>query len=124
MTACLEGSQIKQVLGQAWTLTWQKQFIINWRASSLWSLLSLLALDIGVPVALVYLYLINLLDNPHRPKPTATIDPTVLRASMDSAMSNMLLPIAFFSYCRKSISQIVLEKEKGMQEYLVMNGMS
>ena len=38
-------------------------------------------------------------------------------------MSNLLLPAGFFMFCRKVIGQIVLEKEKGLIEYLKMNGM-
>ena len=38
-------------------------------------------------------------------------------------MSNMLLPAGFFMFSRKVIGQIVLEKEKGLIEYLKINGM-
>lgn len=51
------------------------------------------------------------------------LDPTRLKESMDQMMSNMLLPAGFFMFCRKVIGQIVLEKEKGLIEYLKMNGM-
>ena len=42
---------------------------------------------------------------------------------MDTMMSNMLLPVGFFMFCRKVVGQIVLEKDKGLIEYLKMNGM-
>jgi hypothetical protein len=47
-----------------------------------------------------------------------------MKKSMDSLVASMLLPISFFVYCRKILGMIVLEKEKGMLEYLKMNGMS
>lgn len=52
------------------------------------------------------------------------MDPFRMQDSMDQMMSNMMLPIAFFIFCRKILGQIVLEKERGMLEYLMMNGMS
>ena len=81
-------------------------------------------MDICVPVILVYVYIANLIDNPWRRKKTTYVDPMNVKENMDSMMSNMLLPISFFMFCRKTLGQIVLEKEKGNLEYLVMNGMS
>jgi len=43
---------------------------------------------------------------------------------MQRMLAAMLLPIAFFMFVRRVISQVVLEKEKGMLEYLKMNSMS
>jgi len=51
------------------------------------------------------------------------LDPTRMKESMDTMMSNMLLPVGFFMFCRKVLGQIVLEKDKGLIEYLKMNGM-
>ena len=39
-------------------------------------------------------------------------------------MSAMFLPFSFFMFIRRVISQVVLEKENGMLEYLKMNSMS
>jgi len=112
------------VLKQAWTLLWHKCFIQNWRRASLWHILSCLVLDVAVPVLLVYVYLANTLMQraQFKDKPKI-IDPTRMKESMDAMMSNMLLPVGFFMFCRKVLGQIVLEKDKGLIEYLKMNGM-
>ena len=77
-------------------------------------------MDIFVPSVLVYVYLANLLKTGKR----EAMDPREMKANMDSMMSNMLLPIAFYLFCRKLLGQIVSEKDSGMLEYLRMNGMS
>lgn len=114
------------VLSQAWTLLWYKQFTYTWRQQSLRHTLGTIAMDIVVPACLVYVYLANALRDRDTRSVTndVTIDPRHMRANMDTMMSNMLLPVAFFLFCRKLVGQIVHEKDSGMLEYLMMNGMS
>ena len=81
---------------------------------------SQLAMDVLIPSVLVYIYLANLITGGKN----TTVDPRNMKSSMDSMMSNMLLPIAFYLFCRKLLGQIVSEKDSGMLEYLMMNGMS
>ena len=52
------------------------------------------------------------------------INADFLHESMEEMVSSMLLPISFFMFVRRVIGQVVLEKEKGLTEYLRMNGMS
>lgn len=54
-------SSISAALRQAWTLLWHKNFIQSWRRASWWHMLSALALDVAVPVLLVYVYIANTL---------------------------------------------------------------
>ena len=54
-------------------------------------------MDIFIPSVLVYVYLANLLKTGKR----ESVDPREMKANMDSMMSNMLLPIAFYLFCRK-----------------------
>lgn len=76
-------------------------------------------MDILVPATLVYVYLANYLTYGKKQR---RVDPREMKESMDTMMTNMLLPISFFLFCRKLLSQIVAEKESGMLEYLTMNG--
>jgi hypothetical protein len=43
---------------------------------------------------------------------------------MQNLMAAMLLPLSFFMISRKILNQIVSEKEKGIFDYLKLNGMS
>ena len=43
---------------------------------------------------------------------------------MERIIKATLLPLSFFLFARRLIGSIVLEKEKGMLEYMMMNGMS
>ena len=46
-----------------------------------------------------------------------------MKETMNKLMTNLLLPLSFFLYSRKIIGQVVGEKEKGLFEYLQINGM-
>ena len=118
-----------RVLHQAGILLRHKQVPLVWRlkcgAASIWQLLGVVAFDVLVPAGLVYVYVANILsfDN-YGSKRQQEVDPMQMKATMDSMMSEMLLPVAFYMFCRKLLGQVVLEKEKGMLDYLKMNGMS
>jgi hypothetical protein len=48
----------------------------------------------------------------------------MLQEGLQEIMSAMLLPLAFFLFVRRVIGQVVLEKEKGLTEFMEMNGMN
>jgi len=58
-------------------------------------------MDILTPAVLVYVYLDNFLSSGRK---QTKVDPREMKASMDTMMTNMLLPIAFFLFCRKLLS--------------------
>ena len=63
-------------------------------------------MDIVVPACLVYVYLANAIRDRSfkvKSKEDETIDPRLMRANMDKMMSNVLLPVAFFLFCRKLV---------------------
>mmetsp|Transcript_3730 Transcript_3730/g.5637 ORF Transcript_3730/g.5637 Transcript_3730/m.5637 type:complete len:184 (-) Transcript_3730:3989-4540(-) len=48
----------------------------------------------------------------------------MMRENMQRMMSSLLLPLSFLFLIRRVLGQVVLEKEKGILEYLSMNSMS
>ena len=62
--------------------------------------LNALFFDVCVPTGLVYLYVANVLATKNFKK-LEEVDPMQMKQSMDSMMSQMLLPISFFMFCRK-----------------------
>lgn len=81
-------------------------------------------MDIGAPAVLIYMYMANLVASGYLHSSSSNIDPMRMKESMDRIMTNMLLPLSFFIFCRKLLGQIVQEKEKGIKDYLKMNSMS
>lgn len=112
------------VLHQSWVLLWYKNVKINWRLDVL-TLLANLLFDILVPSALLYIFTCNMLYvNIERMKKFDDKNPMSMEMTIEKIFISMLLPMSFFLFARRIIGGIVEEKEKGMLDYLRMNGMS
>lgn len=58
-------------------------------------------MDIGAPCILIYMYMANLVASGYLHSSSSNIDPMKMKQSMDRIMTNMLLPLSFFIFCRK-----------------------
>ena len=97
-------SHVAHVLRQACVLVRHKQAPLAWRlkgsGASILDILNALLFDICVPTGLVYLYVANVLAVKNFKK-LEEVDPMQMKQSMDSMMSQLLLPVSFFMFCRK-----------------------
>lgn len=92
------------VLHQACVLVRHKQAPLTWRlkcgGNQILDILNAFLFDVCVPTGLVYLYVANVLSVKNFDK-LEEVDPMQMKESMDSMMSQMLLPVSFFMFCRK-----------------------
>ena len=119
------------ILKQAWVLLRHKNIPLTWQLkwNKLWSLLLNLVFEVLVPAGILYIYTASVLtQSEYKIEELNKVEQEENIGTMHYMMERIckatLLPLSFFLFARRLIGSIVQEKEKGILEYLIMNGMS